>query len=77
VWRGKHRSIELTVDHDHDHCRGAHGCRLCSRWLLCNGCNVLMGQAGERVAVLRAAADMLEDWGASRNAPRDGETKPT
>lgn len=36
---GTHTHKRLFIDHDHDHCPGAHGCRGCVRGILCQSCN--------------------------------------
>lgn len=35
--------LELILDHDHECCRGKRLCGLCYRGLLCQGCNIHMG----------------------------------
>lgn len=49
----------LSVDHDHQHCAGEHGCRLCVRGYLCRSCNVSEGllRTPERARLL---ADYME-----------------
>ena len=41
------RGQRLQVDHDHRHCAGRMGCRLCVRGLLCARCNTALGQLGD------------------------------
>lgn len=56
-----------AVDHDH-RLAETHGhdplvgCRRCVRAILCNGCNIMLGGAGDVPAVLRAGADYLDRW---------------
>jgi hypothetical protein len=55
------------VDHDH-RAAASHphpvtrGCPACVRGLLCNGCNLILGHAGDDPAVLRRAVAYLEAW---------------
>jgi hypothetical protein len=44
----------LHVDHNHS--------IKIVRWLLCSNCNTMIGLAGENPAILRTAADHLEQW---------------
>lgn len=64
VHKGSGRLQNLTVDHDHE--TGA------IRGLLCVLCNTMIGRSVDRPAVLRAAADYLED-AASRAAASDAD----
>ncbi len=48
------------VDHDHSCCSGRRACGKCVRGILCHHCNVMMGNALDDPARLRAAADWLE-----------------
>ena len=41
-------SDRLQIDHDHRHCPGTEGCRLCIRGLLCPKCNSGLGWIGDR-----------------------------
>lgn len=50
------------VDHDHACCPGKRACGKCIRGLLCQRCNLTLGQARDSVEILRAAADYLEGW---------------
>jgi hypothetical protein len=45
---------KLSVDHDHRHCAGGYGCRLCVRGVLCRGCNVALGNSHDSVVRLKA-----------------------
>lgn len=49
----------LSIDHDHAHCVGEHGCTVCVRGYLCGPCNTAEGllKTPERV---RALADYME-----------------
>lgn len=40
-------SATLQVDHDHRHCPGREGCRLCYRGMLCPRCNTALGMIGD------------------------------
>ena len=42
-----HGDAALEVDHDHRHCQGREGCRLCVRGLLCGPCNRSLGRIGD------------------------------
>lgn len=33
----------LGIDHDHKHCKGKYGCKVCVRGLLCSSCNARIG----------------------------------
>jgi hypothetical protein len=59
---GGRKRMALVVDHDHDHCPGAHGCADCVRGLLCWGCNVMAGMADDSTRRLRGMADYLDHW---------------
>lgn len=52
---GDNGGKKLFVDHDHNKPKGEG-----NRWLLCGGCNTMIGHAKESPAILRKAADMLE-----------------
>lgn len=39
--------MPLEVDHNHEHCPGREGCRLCVRGLLCHACNSGLGFLGD------------------------------
>lgn len=52
----------LSIDHDHRCCPTQKACGRCVRWLACHSCNQMLGHAKDNVAVLRRAADLLEDW---------------
>jgi hypothetical protein len=39
--------LRLELDHDHRHCPGRTGCRLCARGLLCSRCNSGLGLIGD------------------------------
>jgi hypothetical protein len=41
-------SDRLAVDHDHRHCEGTYGCRLCVRGMLCPTCNSGLGWIGDK-----------------------------
>lgn len=59
----------LSIDHDHACCPNLTPpyCGRCFRFLLCSAHNFMLGQAKDDPAVLRKAADMLEQWAATRN----------
>lgn len=48
------------VDHDHTCCPKGKSCGACVRGLLCQNCNLLLGQGRDNPNVLRAAARYLE-----------------
>lgn len=50
----------LSVDHDHTCCPGNYSCGQCVRGLLCSGCNLAIGHAGDSAGRLRRAADYLD-----------------
>lgn len=52
----------LFVDHDHACCPGQQTCGKCTRGLLCNNCNFLIGLAKENRRTLLSAADYLGTW---------------
>jgi len=54
------RHGEWHVDHDHDCCPGSRTCGACVRGLLCQNCNVFIGNAKDDPVRLRAAADYIE-----------------
>ena len=61
----------LVIDHDHK--REDEG-PACIRGILCHQCNLMLGYAEDNPAMLRAAADYLEDY--ERNGgPFDGMAK--
>lgn len=47
---------DLVVDHDHSCCIRPTTCGHCTRGLLCNGCNVLLGRMSDDVELLRQRA---------------------
>lgn len=51
----------LAVDHDHSCCPGNKSCGLCVRGLLCQRCNLFIGQAKDSPELLRLAASYLEN----------------
>lgn len=46
------RVSRLSVDHDHNHCRGPRSCGRCVRGLLCSSCNHTLGNARDDVVLL-------------------------
>lgn len=50
---------EWHIDHDHNHCKGPHGCAKCVRGILCMHCNQMLGHARDSVEVLRRAIKYL------------------
>lgn len=59
------------VDHDRACCGWAATpqrptCGQCNRGLVCKGCNIMLGMAGDDVETLLAAALFLERWRSSR-----------
>jgi hypothetical protein len=53
---------QLSVDHDHACCPPGSYCARCIRALLCNRCNVMLGNAREDPAVLEAGAAYLRRY---------------
>ena len=51
----------LSVDHDHSCCKGRNSCGKCIRQLLCNGCNSGLGHFKDNPALLRQAAEYIEN----------------
>ena len=52
--------VTWCVDHDHRHHPGTFGCPLCIRGMLCTSCNILLANAKDNPAILRAAAEYLD-----------------
>lgn len=53
-------SRSTHVDHDHSCCFGKKGCGRCVRGLLCNYCNVGLGQFKDSIGSLKRAINYLE-----------------
>lgn len=54
------------VDHDHACCPDkGRSCGKCIRGLLCPGCNLLLGHAGESIERLESAIRYLKKWKAA------------
>lgn len=53
---------ELRIDHDHRCCPGKATCGKCIRGLLCDECNLTIGNAKDNPTLLHQAADYLERW---------------
>ena len=51
---------QLHVDHDHACCPGGRSCGKCVRGLLCHSCNTALGHLADSPALLRKAADYVE-----------------
>jgi hypothetical protein len=49
-----------SVDHDHKHCPGVLGCRMCVRGLVCAACNSMLAYARDNPETLREGAKYLE-----------------
>lgn len=49
-----------VIDHDRSCCPGDKSCPKCRRGVLCCYCNMALGSAFDRAAILRAAADYLD-----------------
>lgn len=54
----------LAVDHDHACCAETPACGSCNRALLCNNCNLVLGNARDSARILKSAQAYLERWGA-------------
>ncbi|WP_424936629.1 MULTISPECIES: endonuclease domain-containing protein [Bacteria] len=64
------RRHEWHIDHDHKCCPSrAASCGRCVRGLLCQACNLSLGQARDSVARLKALVEYLERGGAETPAP--------
>lgn len=62
---GCHRTDRpLQLDHDHRHCRGPVGCRMCVRGAVCHRCNQTIYLCDDSPRLLRALAAYLERSGA-------------
>ena len=48
-----------SMDHDHKHCTGQYGCRLCVRGLLCASCNSMLAYGRDNPGNLEAGAAYL------------------
>ncbi len=55
-------SNRLSIDHDHNCCPKAQACSKCIRALLCISCNNGLGLFQDDPALLRKAADYLENY---------------
>ncbi len=55
------RGQSWAIDHDHQCCPGKGSCGNCVRGLLCNGCNLTLGYAGDDSARLHALANYIEN----------------
>lgn len=51
----------LAVDHDHACCEGDYSCGQCVRGLLCFRCNMMLGYAGDNIAILHLATKYLSE----------------
>lgn len=72
-----HRPLPPVPFVDHDHALAAlhphrvdRGCRDCVRALLCNGCNLMIGHAGDDPKILRTAVVYLELWAEQQHRRR-------
>jgi len=52
----------LSVDHDHSCCSGKPSCGECTRALICNRCNIVLGKVQDNPKLLLAMAEYLERW---------------
>lgn len=59
--------VQLSVDHDHAHCPGKHGCADCFRGLLCHDCNAGLGYFDDDIEVMLAAVAYLQEWQLKKN----------
>lgn len=57
------RGSALSVDHDHRCCPGDRSCGKCIRGLLCRACNIALGNMRDDPAIVRRAAEYLEQAG--------------
>ena len=60
---GKIFQGDWAIDHDHSHCPGRRGCKLCIRAALCGGCNTALGMLGDSANRARRLADYIERFG--------------
>ena len=51
-----------VIDHDHSCCKKT-GCKKCVRAVLCNQCNVMLGQANDSIDRLHSAIEYLTEYG--------------
>lgn len=54
----------LQIDHDHRHCPGKTGCRVCSRGLLCVRCNKVVYLVDDDPRLAQSLVDYLVRTGA-------------
>ena len=50
----------ISIDHDHKCCPGSYSCGLCIRGLLCNSCNLAIGQLKDDPEYLKRAIIYLD-----------------
>lgn len=53
----------LQLDHDHKHCPGREGCRICVRGLICGRCNRAIWGLGDDVATVERLLIYLQPKG--------------
>ena len=52
----------LSVDHDHSCCSGAKSCGKCIRGLLCQPCNLILGNAQDNIETFKRLIKYLRKW---------------
>jgi hypothetical protein len=57
-----------VVDHDHSCCPDSGSCGKCVRSILCNGCNLMLGNANDEISRLIAGAEYLKRHNTKENA---------
>ena len=50
----------IGIDHDHGCCSGSYSCGLCVRGLLCNSCNLAIGQLKDNPEYLKRAITYID-----------------
>ena len=50
----------IAIDHDHECCSGLYSCGACIRGLLCNSCNLAIGQLKDNPEYLKRAISYLD-----------------
>ena len=54
--------VRPSLDHGHNCCPGKKSCGKCIRGILCQGCNTIIGLAGDSIEVLNNAIQYLKEY---------------